>query len=45
MIFNHLLDGISNLAQFLIPAVLIAWADRRRDPVPVAVRAGKREQP
>jgi hypothetical protein len=25
-----LLDGLANLAQFLIPAVLIAWADHRK---------------
>jgi hypothetical protein len=26
----HLLDAVANLAQFLIPAALIAWADRQR---------------
>ncbi len=28
MTLNDLLSGAANLAQFLIPAAIIAWADR-----------------
>jgi hypothetical protein len=27
----RILDGLLNFAQFLLPAILIAWADRARD--------------
>lgn len=30
MTASHLIDAMANLAQFLIPAVAIAWADRPR---------------
>ena len=30
MTIHDLLNGAANLAQFLIPAAIIAWADRRR---------------
>ena len=38
----RILDGLLNFAQFLLPAILIAWADRKRDtrgtggPAPIA---------
>jgi hypothetical protein len=33
-----LIDAIANLAQFLIPAAVIAWADRPRAPRGKAAR-------
>jgi len=30
MTMPDFLDGLLNFAQFLVPAALIAWADRRR---------------
>jgi hypothetical protein len=27
---SRLLDALANIAQFVIPALLIAWADRQR---------------
>jgi hypothetical protein len=30
MTIADLLNGLTNLAQFLIPAALIAWADRAK---------------
>jgi hypothetical protein len=30
MTYKGLIDGIFTIAQFMIPAVVIAWADRRR---------------
>jgi hypothetical protein len=30
MTITDFLDGLVNVAQFLIPAAVIAWADRRR---------------
>jgi|GEM_PF-4283216 len=30
MSLNDLLNGAANVAQFLIPAAIIAWADRRK---------------
>ena len=27
---THIIEGVINLAQFLLPAWLIAWADRPR---------------
>jgi hypothetical protein len=32
MTIPNVLDGLANLAQFLVPALLIAWADRRGAP-------------
>jgi hypothetical protein len=30
MTLADVLNGLSNFVQFLVPAALIAWADRRR---------------
>jgi hypothetical protein len=34
----NLIDALGNLAQFLIPAAVIAWADRPRAPGVKATR-------
>jgi hypothetical protein len=39
MTYNALADGVFTFAQFLIPALAIAWADRRRKPAPISAAA------